>query len=92
MTRRNGEVIKCVTCGEEGNYFFYPEEPRGNAFCEKHAREAGFCPSCGSFVAGIEIEDFTYIPKYGVCSSCFEAMEDEIASPDGEEWEEYDNE
>lgn len=40
-------------------------------YCWKHARENGFCPSCGYFWAGTEAFDFR---RYGdVCENCYDA-------------------
>ena len=89
----NESIIKydgpCENCGEGGTRYEQDEEGP-HYYCWKHAIEHGLCPVCGSIVGGIEIEEFGYIPKYGMCSSCCESIQDEIAQPDEEEdfWDE----
>ena len=79
----------CEDCSDSGSR--YEHDPEGpHYFCRKHAIEHGLCPVCGRVVGGIEIEEFCYIPRYGMCSSCYESIQDEIAQPDEEEdlWDE----
>ena len=89
----NESIIKydgpCEDCSDSGSRYEYdPEGP--HYYCWKHAIEHGLCPVCGRVVGGIEIEEFSYIPKYGMCSSCYESIQDEIEQPDEEEdlWDE----
>lgn len=86
MARIKGKVVLCKECDKEGEYYFYPNEPLGSPYCKEHARANGFCPSCGSFVLGIEIEECHYLPKFGVCSTCLDSIQDDISGPDMNEF------
>lgn len=73
-------------CDRSGDPVFLPGEdaPDGH-YCHEHARGAGFCPSCGSFWAGVESFDLS---RTGLCEHCAsEADEDDHGETD--EWDEF---
>ena len=76
--------VACEKCGQPGESYHFPDSEELHFFCHDHAKEAGFCPSCGNFVAGIEIEDFVFMPKYGVCSECYRGTQEELSQEDDE--------
>ena len=67
---------KCEICGSRGKTYKIDKEK--TVYCRTHALDNGFCPSCGTFYMGIEIEDFISIPKYGVCSNCAMETKEEL--------------
>lgn len=81
------------TCNEEGcanegmacYYSHLHEEPDG-WYCGKHAHDAGFCPGCGLFWAGIESFDFS---RTGYCENCDDAFEAEFGDDEdyGDDWD-----
>lgn len=56
------------------------QEPRPctHSFCEGHAREFGFCTSCGGYFAGTSVFD-----KHELCESCLNEQCEE-AEPIGD--------
>lgn len=72
----------CEKCGEAGEKYQYPGSEERHVFCNDHAREEGFCPGCGRFVMGVEIEDLIFMPKYGVCSECYRGIQEELEGDD----------
>lgn len=48
-------------------------------YCDEHCHDAGYCPNCGLFNAGIESFDFS---KNGLCESCTEMLEAESGDYD----------
>lgn len=66
----------CANCGSPECYLFtYPHYDEGESkpytdwLCTSCAREVGFCPSCGCFVARIESETES-LHYYGMCTDC----------------------
>lgn len=53
-------------CNNQGIAYQYPYEGESVICCYLHAKQAGFCPSCGGFFGGIESFDF----GNGICEEC----------------------
>jgi predicted amidophosphoribosyltransferase len=67
-------------CTAEGQPCYLTEDPPDRPsyfFCWRHAREEGFCPSCGSFWGGIESFDFSESVLCEVCAAELDKDEDE---------------
>lgn len=61
-------------------------------YCWEHARNAGFCPSCGNFWAGVESFDF-HLNGTDVCENCYDEYDYDDAYDDddnyGDEYTEW---
>lgn len=76
----------CCRCGEKANECrinSWDIEPT-EMLCGTHAREAGYCPGCGLFWAGVESYDFS---GSGLCEHCTEEVRADSGEPDEPEYE-----
>ena len=69
-----------ISAENHGELFHYPDGTEAGYLCYTCAIEAGFCPWCGGFIAGSEVEE-SYMHSCGCCSDClpeFYTDEDEF--------------
>ena len=67
-------MMKCEHLDEVNRhdlYFWYPDGTEAGYLCDLCATQAGFCPSCGGFVARIDRE-IPYIQDWGMCYECYQ--------------------
>lgn len=83
-------------CTEEASTACYLDssEPEGH-YCWTHARENGFCPTCGNFWAGTEYFDFR-LNGTDMCQNCYydTGTDDDFEDDDldfGWEYPEYED-
>ena len=60
-------------------------EEIGQDLCYQHAYEAGFCPSCGYFVAGTGDENWLGLK---ICYECYQELQCETGELD-EDYDDY---
>lgn len=61
--------------------YTYPDGTTTPGMTNDEARDAGFCPGCGYFVAGSEIDDAN-IHYWGLCYECLEEIRIETGEYD----------
>lgn len=68
-------------CPQYGNPCWLPDDTDQPSFhfCYDHMHDAGFCPGCGGFWAGVESFDFS---RTGYCENC--ASQGDY--PDDDDW------
>lgn len=60
----------------EKNLYIAPDNKQYR-LTHDEARDMGFCPACGEFVAGSEPDDMT-MAKFGICWQCLDDLVAEI--------------
>lgn len=89
-----GVVCSTRGCKQMGNPCWYPDDTDrpSEYYCYSHMRNAGFCPGCGNFWAGIESFDFS---RTGYCEDCADEWRDDdyddwddLGEPEPDPWEE----
>lgn len=59
------------------HYYWYPDGDEAGFLCDDCAAKAGFCPMCGSFVAGSN--DDLAMMDYGMCSECLSELDEYLS-------------
>lgn len=79
-----GPLCNVRDCRRFGNPCWLPDdrdEP-SEYYCAHHMYDAGFCPGCGNFWAGVESFDFS---RTGLCENC--ASQGDYDDDDDDDWE-----
>lgn len=83
-----GERCAWRGCKQDGNPCWLPDDldKPSEWYCWRHMYQAGYCPGCGNFSAGIESFDFS---RYELCDNCEWQVkaEEEREQQDWEGWE-----
>lgn len=61
--------------------YTYPDGKTTPGMTDREARDSGFCPGCGYFVAGSENDEIS-IAVYGLCYECVEELREETGEYD----------
>jgi hypothetical protein len=83
IRRRHIYGVRCGArgCKENGNGCWLPDDmdQPSEWYCYGHMRDAGYCPGCGNFWAGVESFDLS---RTGYCENCASEFEE----PDYDDW------
>jgi len=83
-------MLKCEHIEETNKhdtYYWYPDGLEAGYLCETCATNQGFCPNCGRFVGGIDME-IPFINDWGMCHECYEDLLAELGETSTENFEE----